>query len=156
VGGRRDGDLVRLFALDSMKIKVNLGAVFKTKWHEYAVRFVIGGGITVAAGLIADRFGPVIGGLFLAFPAIFPASATLIEKHQTESKERAGLQAGRRARLAVALDAIGAAMGGIGMIAFAVLVWRLLPHHTTWLVLTFVVISWFTVSVVAWKIDDAL
>jgi hypothetical protein len=31
-----------------------------------------------------------------------------------------------------------------------------LPHHTTWLVLTFVVISWFTVSVVAWKIDDAL
>jgi hypothetical protein len=139
-----------------MKIKVNLGAIFKTKWYEYAVRFVIGGGITVAAGLIADRFGPAIGGLFLAFPAIFPASATLIEKHLTERKERAGLHSGRRAKLAVALDAIGAAMGGIGMIAFAVLVWRLLPGHATWLVLTFAVLSWFSVSVVAWKIDDAL
>ena len=47
--------------------------------------------MTVAAGLIAARFGPVIGGLFLAFPAIFPASATLIEKHVRERKEKAGL-----------------------------------------------------------------
>jgi len=37
--------------------------------------------MTVIAGLIAFRFGPVVGGLFLAFPAIFPASATLIERH---------------------------------------------------------------------------
>ena len=28
--------------------------------------------------------------LFLAFPAIFPASATLIEKHEKEKKEREG------------------------------------------------------------------
>jgi hypothetical protein len=34
---------------------------------------------------------PVVGGLFLAFPAIFPASATLIEKHVRERKEKAGL-----------------------------------------------------------------
>jgi uncharacterized protein DUF3147 len=155
VGRRGNDNLVRLFALDSMKIKVNLSAVFKTKWYEYAVRFVIGGSITVAAGLIADRFGPVIGGLFLAFPAIFPASATLIEKHERDRKQQAGVQAGRGSRFAVVLDAIGAAMGGIGMIAFAVLVWQLLPHHATWLVLTLAVLSWFTVSVVSWKIDDA-
>ena len=65
-----------------MKIKFNAGAVLQTKGCEYLVRFVIGGGITVMAGLIADRFGPTVGGLFLAFPAIFPASATLIEKHE--------------------------------------------------------------------------
>jgi hypothetical protein len=30
-------------------------------------------------GLLAKKFGSTVGGLFLAFPAIFPASATLIE-----------------------------------------------------------------------------
>ncbi len=54
---------------------------------DYAIRFLFGGLITVAAGIIAKRFGPGIGGLFLAFPAIFPASATLIEKHEKEKKE---------------------------------------------------------------------
>jgi hypothetical protein len=29
--------------------------------------------MTVVAGVIAARFGPIFGGLFLAFPAIFPA-----------------------------------------------------------------------------------
>jgi hypothetical protein len=43
-----------------MKIKVNPGEAFQTKWSEYAVRFAIGGGITVAAGFIAERFGPAI------------------------------------------------------------------------------------------------
>ena len=38
--------------------------------------FFFGGLITAVAGVIAQRFGPIIGGLFLAFPAIFPASAT--------------------------------------------------------------------------------
>jgi hypothetical protein len=47
--------------------------------------------MTVVAGLIAARFGPVVGGLFLAFPAIFPATATLIEKHVRERKEKAAI-----------------------------------------------------------------
>jgi hypothetical protein len=34
----------------------------------------------MAAGLVADIFGPATGGLFLAFPAIFCASVTLIER----------------------------------------------------------------------------
>ena len=41
---------------------------------------------------------PVVGGLFLAFPAIFPASATLIEKHGRERKEKAGLAGARRCK----------------------------------------------------------
>ena len=39
-----------------------------TKWHEYMVRFLAGGVITVIAGLIARKWGPGVGGLFLAFP----------------------------------------------------------------------------------------
>jgi hypothetical protein len=55
---------------------------------------VLGGAITVIAGLIAAHFG----GLFLAFPAIFPASATLIEKHARERKRKAGLRGTRRGK----------------------------------------------------------
>jgi Protein of unknown function (DUF3147) len=65
-----------------MQVHLDFSAVGETKWYEYAVRFMFGGLITAIAGVIAKTFGPVVGGLFLAFPAIFPASATLIEKHE--------------------------------------------------------------------------
>lgn len=63
-----------------MQIKVDASVIGQTTWYEYAVRFLFGGFITAVAGIIAKEFGPGIGGLFLAFPAIFLASATLIEK----------------------------------------------------------------------------
>ena len=69
-----------------MKLSLDLSALKRTRWYEYGLRFFFGGAITVATGLIAKRYGPVFGGLFLAFPAIFPASATLVEKHETEKK----------------------------------------------------------------------
>ena len=86
-------------------VQIKASALLQTRWYEYVVRFVLGGGMTVTAGLIAARFGPVIGGLFLAFPAIFPASATLIEKHVRKRKEKAGLRGARRGKEAAALDA---------------------------------------------------
>ena len=82
--------------------------------------------MTVVAGLIAARFGPVIGGLFLAFPAIFPASATLIEKHVRERKENAGLLGARRGKEAAALDAAGAALGSFGLAAFGLVIWLMI------------------------------
>jgi hypothetical protein len=68
-----------------MKISLDLSALGKTKWYEYALRFAFGGSITVAAGLVAKKWGPGVGGLFLAFPAIFPASATLVENTRKNS-----------------------------------------------------------------------
>src|SRR5207302_8970611 len=103
-----------------MKVKARLSALKQTKWYEYATRFLIGGAITVFAGLVAKKFGPTVGGLFLAFPAIFPASATLIEKHEKQKKERAGMKAGHHGQDAAGLDAAGAAMGSIGRAAVAV------------------------------------
>ena len=81
-----------------MRIQVDLSTLGQTKWQDYAVRFLFGGIITALAGIIAKRFGPGIGGLFLAFPAIFPASATLIEKHEKEKKESLGLKGEARGR----------------------------------------------------------
>ena len=98
----------------------------QTRWYEYLVRFGLGGAMTVIAGLVAARFGPVIGGLFLAFPAIFPASATLIEKHVRERKERAGFSGARRGKEAAALDARGAMLGSFGLAAFGLVIWLLI------------------------------
>lgn len=56
----------------SMIIRLKRSALRETSWGEYLVRFAVGGAMTVVAGLIAASFGPVLGGLFLAFPAIFP------------------------------------------------------------------------------------
>jgi Protein of unknown function (DUF3147) len=105
-----------------MNISFNLAAPAKTKWSEYLVRFAFGGAITVIAGILAKYFGPVFGGLFLAFPAIFPASATLVAKHETEKKKNAGIATTSRGRQAAALDAAGAALGSAGLAAFALTV----------------------------------
>lgn len=135
-----------------MTIRIDPAAWRQTKWHEYAIRFVSGGLITAAAGLIAHRYGPRIGGLFLAFPAIFPASATLVEKHEAQKKKRAGLEGAVRGREAAALDAAGAALGSIGLIAFAVIVWRLLNSYPPAMVLGAATALWLGVSALAWRI----
>jgi hypothetical protein len=83
----------------------------KVKTHrfgDYAVRFLFGAAIALIAGLIGMALGPKVGGAFLAFPAILPASLTLIQKK--EGKDEA------------AIDSAGAVLGAIAMIVFAVLV----------------------------------
>jgi hypothetical protein len=135
-----------------MMIRIDLAGLRKTKWHDYAARFLFGGLITAAAGLIAQRWGPGIGGLFLAFPAIFPASATLVEKHEKQKKNRAGLQGAVRGREAAALDAAGAALGCIGLAGFALVVWQLLGAYETWIVLGGAGLLWMGISGLCWRI----
>ena len=135
-----------------MQIKVDYSVIGQTKWYEYAVRFLFGGLITAVAGIIAKKFGPGIGGLFLAFPAIFPASATLIEKHEKQKKEKEGLRGTQRGREAASIDAAGAAMGSSGLFVFALLVWQLIPRHSTWMVLMAATAAWLAVSVLIWLV----
>jgi hypothetical protein len=135
-----------------MRVKVDTSGIRLTKWHEYAVRFLSGGFITAAAGLIADKFGPVVGGLFLAFPAIFPASATLIEKHEKEKKEREGLPGTERGREAASVDATGSSMGSIGLFVFALLVWKFVPRYSPWVVLAAATAAWLAISILTWQI----
>jgi Protein of unknown function (DUF3147) len=135
-----------------MVIKIDLSSLRRTKWHDYLVRFVLGGAMTVIAGLVAKHFGPVVGGLFLAFPAIFPASATLLDRDEREKKRRAGIPRTIRGRLAVALDARGAALGCIAMGAFALLVWKELPSHNAVGVLVSAVGLWMAVAAGLWRL----
>jgi hypothetical protein len=139
-----------------MQIKVDFSTLEQTKWHDYTVRFLFGGLITAVAGIIAKKFGPGIGGLFLAFPAIFPASATLIEKHEREKKKSLGLKGAARGRSAASLDAAGSAMGSIGLFVFAFVVWQFMLKDSVWIVLWGGTLLWLGASITVWKIRKAL
>jgi uncharacterized membrane protein (GlpM family) len=114
------------------------------------VRFALGGLVTVGVGLIAKRWGPVIGGLFLAFPSIFPAGATLIETYEVQKKKEIGQDGRRRGREAAGLDAFGAALGAMGLMAFALVLWGFLPGHSSSVSLGLAVVAWMVVSGTLW------
>src|SRR5258707_1762567 len=102
-----------------MVVRAKWSALQEGRWYEHLARFVLGGLITVMAGAIAKHFGAETGGLFLAFPAIFCASATLIETHEIRRKREAGLAGKRRGREAAALAAAGAALGAAGLLSLS-------------------------------------
>ena len=135
-----------------MIVDINLASLKTTKPHEYAIRFLFGGLVTAAAGFIAMRYGPVVGGLFLAFPAIFPASATLIESHEKQSKQKAGYDGTRRGRTAASLDAAGACLGALALILFAFLLFRLLPTQNPAATLTAASVAWLALSILFWLV----
>ena len=159
--GRDDGGLDRLVcrrirplrypARGPVLVQLNPSALRETHWYEYLIRFALGGAVTVVAGLIAARFGPVVGGLFLAFPAIFPASATLIEKHVRRRKEKAGLSgcdaAGKRLRWMPRAPHSEAS----GLAAFAIVIWLLIERSPAW-ALALATAAWLAVAVLAWII----
>src|ERR1700745_3193698 len=135
-----------------MRIHFDISALKATKWYEYALRFLFGGAIAVITGVLARRYGPVFGGLFLAFPAIFPASATLVEKHEREKKRRAGIPKKKRGCKAAALDAYGAALGSIGLCGFGLVVWIASPRLDSILVLILATSAWTAASVFLWRL----
>jgi len=83
----------------------------RPNWPQLGLRFGFGAGIALVAGLVGMRFGARVGGVFLAFPAVLPAALTLLEQEEGESKTD--------------IDAIGAILGSIAMVAFAAAVARL-------------------------------
>jgi hypothetical protein len=131
-------------------------ALKECKPHEYVVRFLFGGACTALAGVIARKYGPGVGGLFLAFPAIFPATASLIETHEKRRKEEAGMCGIQRGHLAAGADAAGSALGAIGLAAFAAVVWLLVEQHSAIYVIAAATVVWAAVSATAWWLRRTL
>jgi Protein of unknown function (DUF3147) len=136
--------------LTAMIIAISTSGLKRTKWWEYLLRFFLGGLITAVAGIIAKKCGASFGGLFLAFPAILASGATMVEKHERERKQEKGISGVIRGRQAAGADAAGAAMGSIGLIAFAACVWKLLPGHSPWLVIGGATLLWPVISIAVW------
>jgi Protein of unknown function (DUF3147) len=133
-----------------MILGLDFSSLRDARWHQFVVRFILGGAVTLCTGLIAQHWGPVVGGLFLSFPAIFPATVTLIERHETEKKSKAGINCRKRGRKAAALDAAGAVLGGWGMLCFGCAAWLALPRYPTAIALSFAGVLWLIVSASLW------
>jgi len=116
--------------------RLALDKLREVKAWEYAVRFVFGGVITVLTGLIAKYHGPAVAGIFLAFPAILPASLTLVKQHEGRKK--------------AADDARGARVGAVGLVAFALVVALTATSWAAASVLVVATIAWLAVSLVVW------
>lgn len=110
--------------------------VERSSWKEYAVRFLFGGIITAVVGVLGKMFGPSVAGLFLAFPAILPASLTLVASH--DGTKAAGD------------DALGAAAGSVGLVLFGLVVWLTATHAPAYLVLAAASVLWLVAGVSVW------
>jgi hypothetical protein len=124
------------------EIRVEPDRLRQTTPKEYATRFLFGGTISAVINVLARAAGPVTAGLFLAIPAVLPASLTLIESK--EGKRPAGR------------GAFGAAIGSIGLMAFALIVWTFATRAPAWIVLVPAALAWIVVSTVVWMISEMI
>jgi hypothetical protein len=138
-----------------MQVHLSVSSLSNSRWYEYLIRFALGGAITILTGVIGSVWGASIGGLFLALPAIFCASATLIERHEIRRKKEAGVRGVRRGREAAALDAAGAALGSIAMIGFAATFLAMSPYGAA-VAFTGASIVWIFIALGAWHLRWAL
>lgn len=83
--------------------------------RQLLLRFILGATVSLGAAIVTVVLGPLAGGVFLAFPAILPATLTLLERD--------------KGTVAAVGDARGALAGALGLVAFAVTV-IILAHHT--------------------------
>jgi hypothetical protein len=133
-----------------MIVKAQLSRLRRTEWWEYLVRFVFGGLVTVVAGLIAKEYGPAVGGLFLAFPGIFPAGVTLVERHEEQKKRARGLHGERRARRVAGAVSAGAVLGAVALACFAATAAGLFKVVSPWLGIALAALVWVASAVLMW------
>lgn len=137
-----------------MRPRLDMRALRQTRWYQFAIRFAVGGAATAFAGLVAKKGGPTVGGLFLAFPAIFAASITLVEKHHSAAAAGRSGGAGHRrrdrGRRACCVDAAGTFMASVGLASFAVCVWQLAGRWPPSVALAFATLVWALVSGGIW------
>ena len=139
-----------------MRVHLHFASLKATTPAEYAKRFLYGGTVTVLASLIDHKWGPVVGGLFLAFPGIFPPSASLVEKHKIEREAAEGKHGELSGRREASVEATGASVGALGLAAFAAVLWWRLPQHGAAASLTLAFLAWIVVSSLCWWVRERL
>ena len=139
-----------------MRVRLQFASLQETTAMEYAQRFVFGGVVTVVATLIADHWGAVIGGMFLAFPGIFPAAVSLVEKHKKLREAEAGKIGVLSARGEASVEATGASAGALGLLGFGLVLWKGLPGHGLAVVLVWAAAVWMVVASVGWWLRERM
>ena len=134
-GERRSGSDEPLLGAEPDKLK-------EIRGRDVAIRFAFGAAISILAGLASIAVNPVFGGMFLAFPAILPASVTLIEQKESTGK--------------AAEDIEGATIGALGLAVFAVVTGTVLRHTTAVAALIAATAAWLVSSVVFYLVIESL
>lgn len=117
---------------------VELRGLREARPIEYLVRFAIGAAVSAGAGALGTTMGERFAGLFLAFPAILPASLTLLQENEGT----------RRA----ARDAVGAVLGAGALVAFACVEATALARLPAGLVLVAGLGAWAVVAVALYAV----
>ncbi|TKK85200.1 hypothetical protein FDA94_26355 [Herbidospora galbida] len=120
---------IRRLRLDRGRLRRQEGMRLRPSVRGLAGRFAVGAAIFVVAGLVGNRWGPVLGGLSLALPAVLAATLTRIEARE------------RRAQ-----DAKRAILGAAGLIGFAGCVWGLAVTLPAWLTLLIATAVWAVIA----------
>jgi hypothetical protein len=118
--------------------RVSLDKLKKVRAWEHAVRFAFGGAVTAIAGLVGSRWGEAVGGMFLAFPAILPASLTLVKQHGN--------------RVDAADDARGGRVGTLALSGFAVIVAVTATTLPPAALLSLAMAAWLAVAIFGWRV----
>lgn len=118
--------------LDEATPKVDVSKVRDVNVKQMGARFALGAVVSVGAGIISHGVGARIGGVFLAFPAILPASLTFVQhKEGTHTADR---------------DALGAVLGGFALVVFAAIGESMFGRHNSALVLLLALCGWLVAS----------
>lgn len=108
--------------------EVDVRSIRNVRASEMLVRFALGASVSVIAGIISNEAGARLGGVFLAFPAILPASLTFVQKKDgTRQADR---------------DAVGAILGGFALLPFAAVGESMFGRHNAVLVLGVALGAW--------------
>jgi hypothetical protein len=133
--GRSVREHKTLFELDSAeeRIRFEPSRLRDIDLNGLAVRFAFGFLLSVVVGAIGLSAGDRVAGLFLAFPAILPASLTLIAEKDGEDKAE--------------VDAAGACFGSLGLAAYGATSWFLLARAAPVVAELGALVAWGVVAI---------
>ena len=105
---------------------------------QLAARFALGAAVSIVAGVISHLQGARFGGVFLAFPAILPASLTFVQdKEGSRTADR---------------DALGAVLGGFALVVFAAVGESMFGRHNSAEVLALALAGWLVASIIFYAV----
>jgi hypothetical protein len=117
---------------DNPLASLDLAQFRETRWQDMVIRFAFGATISVTAGIIGLTLGAKVGGILLAFPAILPATLTLIAKEEGEKHSFHDLQ--------------GTVAGAFGLVGFGVVAAIAVGHTNVLLALALAFVGWCLVA----------